>query len=97
MVSMLSMDTKCLPDKIIAAAEMIRDGFNDIDGYQVFARENHRGEVQLGPRSGAFPSMIVVSNDNPYLPLTPGTTRGINFAFHRNYFDNAVRVCTSEY
>ena len=30
--------------------------------------------------------MVVISNDNPYLPLTPGTTRGINFTFHRNYY-----------
>ena len=67
-------------------AEMIRDGFNDIDGYQVFTRQNHRGQVQMGPRSGAYPAMIVVSNDNPYLPLTPGATRVINFTFHRNYY-----------
>ena len=36
-------------------AELIRDGFNAIDGYQVFARENNRGQVQMGPRSGVFP------------------------------------------
>ena len=65
---------------------MIRDGFNAIDGIQVFARENNRGVVQLGPRSGVFPSMIVVSNDNPFLPLTPGLTRRIDFTFHRNYY-----------
>ena len=70
----------------LAIAYLIRDGFNAIDGYQVFARQNNRGEVQMGPRSGIYPSMIVVSNDNPYLPLTPGLTRGIYFTFHRNYY-----------
>ena len=67
-------------------ANMIATGFNAIDGYQVFTRENHRREVQMGPRSGDYPLMIVVSNDNPYLPLTPGLSRGIYFTFHRNYY-----------
>ena len=75
-------------------AEMIRDGFNAIDGYQVFTRENHRGEVQMGPRSGTYPSMIVVSNDNPYLPLTPGTTRVVNFTFNRNYYIRMPELTT---
>ena len=35
-------------------AELIRDGFNAIDGYQVFTRQNHRGKVQMGPRSGVY-------------------------------------------
>ena len=30
-------------------ANMIANGFNAIDGYQVFVRENNRGEVQMGP------------------------------------------------
>ena len=62
-------------------AEVIRDGFNDIDGYQVFAREKNRGYVQMGPRSGIYPSMVVISNDNPYLPLKPGLTRTVNSPF----------------
>ena len=75
-------------------AEMIRDGFNAIDGYQVFVRENNRGEVQMGPRSGIYPSMIVVSNDIPYLPLSPGETRGVNFRFHRNYYIRMPELTT---
>ena len=78
----------------LAIAEMIRDGFNAIDGYQVFVRENNRSEVQMGPRSGIYPSMIVVSNDNPYLSLTPGTTRQINFTFHRNYYIRMPELTT---
>ena len=30
--------------------------------------------------------MVVISNDNYYLPLTPGITRGIDFTFHLNYY-----------
>ena len=70
----------------LAIVYLIRDDFNVIDGYQVFTRQNNRGEVQIRPRSGIYPSMIVVSNDNPYLPLAPGTTRVVNFRFHRNYY-----------
>ena len=75
-------------------AEVIRDGFNDIDGYQVFARENNRGKVQMGPRSGVYPSMIVISNDILYLSLTPGTTRAVNFTFHRNYYIRMSELTT---
>ena len=64
----------------------IATGFNAIDGYQLFTRENNRSEVQMGPRSGVYPSMVVISNDNPYLPLTPGLTRRIDFTFHRNNY-----------
>ena len=28
----------------------------------------------------------MISNDNPYLSLTPGITRRIDFTFHRNYY-----------
>ena len=38
--------------------------------------------------------MIVISNDNPYLPLTPGITRGINFTFHRNYYIRIPELTT---
>ena len=38
--------------------------------------------------------MIVISNDNPYLPLTPGTTRGIKFTFHRNYYIRMPELTT---
>ena len=65
---------------------MIAYGFNAIDGYRIMAREIHRGLAQIGPRSGTYLSMIVVSNDNPYLPLTPGLTRVVNFTFHRNNY-----------
>ena len=73
---------------------MIANGFNAIDGYQVFTREEYRGLVILNPRSGVYPSMIVISNDNPYLPLTPGLSRGINFTFHRNYYIRMPKLTT---
>ena len=38
--------------------------------------------------------MIVVSNDNPYLPLKPGLTRGIDFTFHRNYYIRMPELTT---
>ena len=75
-------------------ANMIATGFNAIDGYQVFTREEYRGLVILNPRSGVYPSMIVISNDNPYLPLTPGITRGIKFTFHRNYYIRMPELTT---
>ena len=75
-------------------AQIVATGFNAIDGYQVFARQEYRGEVQMGPRSGVYPSMIVISNDNPHLPLTPGLTRGINFTFHRNLFIRMPELTT---
>ena len=75
-------------------AQIVATGFNAIDGYQVFARQEYRGEVQMGPRSGVYPSMIVISNDNPHLPLTPGLTRGINFTFHRNYYIRMPELTT---
>ena len=57
-------------------AQIVANGFNAIDGYRIMARQQHRGTSQNGPNS----------NDNPYLPLTPGLTRQINFTFHRNYY-----------
>ena len=75
-------------------AELIATGFNAIDGYKVFARENNRGEVQMGPQSVIYPSMIVISNANPYLPLTPGTTPVVNFTFHRNYYIRMPELTT---
>ena len=75
-------------------AEIIRDGFNAIDGYQVFTRQEHRGLVILNPRSGIYPSMIVISNDNPYLPLTSGLSSGIYFTFHRNYYIRMPELTT---
>ena len=67
-------------------AQMIATGFNTIDGYRIFDRTDNRGLVYLGPRSNAHADMVVISNDNPYLPLTPGSTRRIEFTFHRNYY-----------
>ena len=75
-------------------ANMIANGFNAIDGYQLFTRQNHRGLIQIGPRSGTYLSMIVVSNDNPYLPLTPGSIRRIEFTFHRNYYIRMPELTT---
>ena len=54
----------------------------------------HRGLVYLGHRSNAHPDMLVISNDNPYLPLTPGLTRRINFTFHRNYYIRMPELIT---
>ena len=75
-------------------ANMIANGFNAINGYQVFTKEEYRGLVILNPRSGVYPSMVVVFNDNPYLPLTPGTTRQVNFTFHRNYYMRMSELTT---
>ena len=80
--------------RVLTIAYLIRDGFNAIDGTQVFTREKHRGEVQMAPRSGVYPSMIVISNDNPYLPLTPGIIRRINFTFHRNWYIRMPELTT---
>ena len=78
----------------ISLVNMIAAGFNSIDGYQVFSREDNGGCIILGPRSNAFPSMIIVSNDNPYLSLTPGTTRRIEFTFHRNWYVKMQELCS---
>ena len=75
-------------------AQMIANGFNAIDGYRIFDRVENGGLIYLGPRSNDHPSMIIISNDNPYLPLTPETTRGINFTFHRNYYIRMPELTT---
>ena len=67
-------------------AQMVANGFNIIDGNRIMARNIHKDQAQIWSRSNAHSSMVVISNDNPYLPLTPGTTRGINLTFHRNYY-----------
>ena len=80
-------------------AQMIANGFNAIDGYRIFDRVENGGLVYLGPRSNDHPDMLVISNDNPYLPLTPGTTRAVQFHLSSQLLhqdarvDNAVRVC----
>ena len=38
--------------------------------------------------------MLVISNDNPYLPLKPGLTRRIEFTFHRNYYIRMPELTT---
>ena len=78
-------------------AQMIATGFNAIDGYQVFTREDYRGLVIMNPRMVVYPSMVMVSHDNPCLPLTPGTTRGIKFTFHRNYYIRMAELTTRAY
>ena len=75
-------------------AQMIANGFNAIDGYRIFDRVENGGLVYLGPRSNDHPDMLVISNDNPYLPLTPGLTRRINFTFHRNYYIRMPELTT---
>ena len=70
----------------LAIAEMIANGFNIIDGYRIMARNIHKDQAQIWSRSNAHSSMVVISNDNPYLPLTPGITRRIDFTFHLNYY-----------
>ena len=75
-------------------AQMIANGFNAIDGYRIFDRVENGGLVYLGPRSNDHPDMLVISNDNPYLPLTPGLTRRIDFTFHRNYYIRMPELTT---
>ena len=65
---------------------MIAKGFNAIDGYRIFDQEENGGLIVLAHRSNEHPSMVVISNDNPYLPLKPGLTRRLEFTFHRNYY-----------
>ena len=78
----------------ISLVNMIKDGFNSIDGYQVFTREENGGTIVLGPRSNLFPAMIIVFNDSPFLPLSPGTSRGMNFTFHRNWYVKIPEITT---
>ena len=73
---------------------MIANGFNAIDGYRIFDRTDNRGLVYIGPRSNDHPDMLVISNDNPFLPLTPGLTRRIDFTFHRNYYIRMPELTT---
>ena len=75
-------------------AQLVANGFNAIDGYRIFDRVENGGLVYLGPRSNDHPSMIIISNDNPYLPLTPGTTRRIDYTFHRNYYIRMPELTT---
>ena len=75
-------------------AQIVANGFNAIDGYRIMAREVNRGLVQNSARSNAHPDMRIISNDNPYLPLTPGITRGIKFTFHRNYYIRMPELTT---
>ena len=75
-------------------AQIVAYGFNAIDGYRIMAREVNRGLVQNSARSNAHPDMRIISNDNPYLPLKPGITRGIKFTFHRNYYIRMPELTT---
>ena len=64
---------------------MIAKGFNAIDGYRIFDREENGGLLVLTPRSNEHPSMVVISNDNPFIPVSPGITRRHEFTFYRNW------------
>ena len=75
-------------------AQLVANGFNAIDGYRIIDRVENGGLVYLGPRSNDHPDMLVISNDNPYLPLTPGLSRRINFTFHRNYYIRMPELTT---
>ena len=67
----------------LAIAQMIAKGFNAIDGYRIFDREENGGLIVLAHRGNEHPSMIVISNDNPFIPVSPGITRRIDFTFYR--------------
>ena len=58
------------------------NGFNVIDGYRISDRVSNGCQMYWDPWSNDHPSMIIISNDNLWLPLTPVTIRGINFTFH---------------
>ena len=68
----------------LAIAQMIAKGFNAIDGYRIFDQEENGGLIVLAPRSNDHPSMVVISNDNPFIPVSPGITRRLEFTFHRS-------------
>ena len=63
---------------------MIAKGFNAIDGYRIFDQEENGGLIVLAHRSNEHPSMVVISNDNPFIPVSPGITRRLEFTFHRS-------------
>ena len=54
--------------------------------YRISDRVSKGDQIYLGPLSNDHPSMIIISNDNLWLPLTPVTIRGINFTFHHNWY-----------
>ena len=54
--------------------------------YRISDRVSNGGQIYLGPRSNDYPSMIIISYDNPWLPLTPVTIRGINLTIHLNRY-----------
>ena len=64
--------------------------------YRISDRVSKGDQIYLGPRSNDHPSMIIISNDNPWLPLTPVTIRGINFTFHLNWYIKISKL-TSPY
>ena len=49
----------------------------------------------MGPRNDLYPSLIIIFNDNLHHPLTPCTTRGVNFSFHRNWYVKIPELCPS--
>ena len=67
----------------LAIAQMIAKGFNAIDGYRIFDQEENGGLIVLAHRGNEHPSMLVISNDNPFIPVSPGITRRLEFTFHR--------------
>ena len=74
----------------------IADGFNSIDRYRILDQEENGGIIFSAPRSNEHPSMVVISNDNPFIPVSPGITRRLEFTFYRNW-DIGMPELTSRY
>ena len=53
--------------------------------YRISDRVSKDGQIYLDPWSNDHPSAIIISNDNPWLPLIPVTTHRVDFTFHPNW------------
>ena len=69
----------------MSIANMIVLGFNTIDGNRVIAKQENGVKINITPQSNDDPSLKIISNDNPYFPLTPGTSREFSLTFHLNW------------
>ena len=56
-------------------AQIVANGFNAIDGNRVIVREVNAGKISITPQSSDDFSLLVISNDNSFFPMTPGTSR----------------------
>ena len=54
--------------------------------YRISDRVSKGGQIYLDPWSNDYPSTIIISNDNPWLSLTPVTIHSINLTIHRNWY-----------